>query len=30
MSRPRMENPLERMRGFKREMYKPADSEFGY
>ena len=26
----RMENPLERMRGFKREMYKPADSEFGY
>ena len=30
MSRPRMENPLERIRGFKREMYKPADSEFGY
>tara|TARA_Y100001937_G_scaffold123006_1_gene185174 strand:- start:6791 stop:8584 length:1794 start_codon:yes stop_codon:yes gene_type:complete len=30
MSRPRMENPLERMRGFKREMFKPADSEFGY
>jgi len=25
-----MENPLERIRGFKREMYKPADSEFGY
>jgi len=30
MSRPRMENPLERLRGFKREIYKPADSEFGY
>ena len=30
MSRPRMENPLERMRGFKRDMFKPADSDFGY
>ena len=30
MSRPRMESPLERMRGLKREIYKPADSEFGY
>ena len=25
MSRPRMENPLERLRGFKRDMFKPAD-----
>jgi len=30
MSRPRMESPLERIRGLKREMYKPADSTFGY
>ena len=30
MSRPRMENPLERLRGFKREIFKPADSDFGY
>ena len=30
MSRPRMENPLERLRGFKRDMFKPADTEFGY
>ena len=30
MSRPRMENPLERLRGFKRDMFKPADSDFGY
>ena len=30
MSRPRMESPLERLRGLKREIYKPADSEFGY
>ena len=30
MSRPRMENPLERLRGFKRDMFKPADSKFGY
>ena len=30
MSRPRMENPLERLRGFKREMFMPADSDFGY
>jgi len=25
-----MENPLERLRGFKRDMFKPADSDFGY
>jgi len=25
-----MESPLERLRGLKREIYKPADSEFGY
>ena len=30
MSRPRMVNPLERIRNMKREMYKPSDSEFGY
>ena len=30
MSRPRMESPLERIRGLKREMYKPIDSTFGY
>ena len=30
MSRPRMESPLERMRGLKREMHQPADSTFGY
>jgi len=30
MSRPRMETLMERMSGFKRELYKPADSEFGY
>mgnify|MGYP000259317552 CR=1 FL=1 len=30
MSRPRMESLMERMSGFKRELYKPADSEFGY
>jgi len=30
MSRPRMESPLERMRGLKREMYRPVDSTFGY
>ena len=30
MSRPRMESPLERIRGLKREMYKPIDSIFGY
>jgi hypothetical protein len=30
MSRPRMESPLERIRGLKREMYKPVDSVFGY
>jgi hypothetical protein len=30
MGRPRMENPLERLRGFKRDIFKPADSKFGY
>ena len=30
MSRPRMESPLERIRGLKREMYRPVDSTFGY
>ena len=30
MSRPRMESPLERIRGLKREMYRPIDSTFGY
>jgi len=30
MSRPRMENPFERIRGLKREMYSPSDSTFGY
>lgn len=30
MSRPRMDSPLERIRGLKREMYKPLDSTFGY
>ena len=30
MSRPRMESPLDRIRGLKREMYKPVDSTFGY
>ena len=30
MSRPRMESPLERIRGLKREMYNPSDSTFGY
>ena len=30
MSRPRMESPLERMRGLKREMHQPSDSIFGY
>jgi len=30
MSRPRMESPLERMRGLKREMHRPSDSTFGY
>jgi hypothetical protein len=25
-----MENPLERLRGFKRDIFKPADSKFGY
>ena len=30
MSRPRMESPLERIRGLKREIYRPVDSTFGY
>jgi len=30
MSRPRMESPLERLRGIKREIHLPADSTFGY
>jgi hypothetical protein len=30
MSRPRMVSPLERIRGLKREMYRPVDSTFGY
>ncbi len=30
MSRPRMDSPLERMRGLKREMHMPSDSTFGY
>jgi hypothetical protein len=25
-----MESPLERMRGLKREIYRPIDSTFGY
>jgi hypothetical protein len=25
-----MESPLERIRGLKREMYRPVDSTFGY
>jgi hypothetical protein len=30
MSRPRMDSPLERIRGLKREMHMPSDSTFGY
>ncbi len=30
MSRPRMVNPFERLRNIKRDLYKPADSDFGY
>ena len=30
MSRPRMESPLERIRGLKRDIYRPLDSTFGY
>ena len=30
MSRPRMDSPLERMRGLKREIHMPSDSTFGY
>ena len=30
MSRPRMDSPLERIRGLKREMFNPSDSTFGY
>ena len=30
MSRPRVDSPLERIRGLKREMHNPSDSTFGY
>ena len=30
MSRPKMESPLERLRGIKREIHLPSDSTFGY
>tara|TARA_R110002020_G_scaffold47545_2_gene135199 strand:- start:1638 stop:3551 length:1914 start_codon:yes stop_codon:yes gene_type:complete len=30
MSRPRVANPYERLRDFKREIYTPSDSTFGY
>jgi hypothetical protein len=30
MSRPRVDSPLERIRGLKRQMHQPADSTFGY
>ena len=30
MSRPRMENPLDRIRGLKQDIYRPVDSKFGY
>jgi len=30
MSRPRVDSPLERIRGLKKEMHQPADSTFGY
>ena len=30
MSRPRTESPLERLRGIKKEIYRPVDSTFGY
>ncbi len=30
MSRPRMESPLDRIRGLKREIYQPSDTTFGY
>lgn len=30
MSRPRMDSPLERIRGIKREIHLPSDSTFGY
>ena len=30
MSRPRMDSPLERLRGIKRDIFKPTDSTFGY
>ena len=30
MSRPRMESPLERLRGIKKEIHLPSDSTFGY
>ena len=30
MSRPKMDSPLERLRGIKREIHLPSDSTFGY
>jgi len=30
MSRPRMESSLDRIRGLKRDLFKPSDSTFGY
>lgn len=30
MSRPRMESPLDKIRGLKRDIYRPVDSTFGY
>ena len=30
MSRPRVDSPLERIRGLKKEMHQPSDSTFGY
>ena len=30
MGRPRMVNPLDRIRGLKRQIYSPSDSTFGY
>ena len=30
MSRPRVDSPLERIRGLKKQMHQPADSTFGY
>jgi len=30
MSRPRLDSPYDRMLDLKRNMYEPADSDFGY